>query len=138
MEIAKNKNENELKQKIINDTNQEDEEEIYDLIKSSALLKGLEYNEREIEPIAYWKFPEKYNKLSKIQLDEIRKTYKIDVDGEDIPPPINNFQSMKLPKPTIEGLLHKNIDYPTPIQMQGLPVVYETISIQKFKFCLKI
>jgi len=123
MEIAKNKNENELKQKIFNDTNQEDEEEIYDLIKSSALLKGLEYNEREIEAIAYWKFPEKYNKLSKSQLEEIRKTYKIDVDGQDIPAPISNFESMKFPKPIIHGLLNKDIDYPTPIQMQGLPVV---------------
>jgi len=107
----------------MNDTNKEDEEEIYNLIKSSALLRGLEYNERIIEPIANWTYPEKYNKLSKTQIDEIRKTYKIDIDGEDIPPSINNFKNMKLPKSLIHGLLKKKIDYPTPIQMQGLPVV---------------
>ena len=101
----------------------EDEEEIYDLIKSSALLKGLEYNEREIEPIGNWKFPEKYKKLSTTQILEIRKTYKIDIDGDDIPSPINNFCSMKFPKSIISGLVKKKIVYPTPIQMQGLPVV---------------
>jgi len=125
MEIAKSNKEDDIrnKYKLENKFNQEEEEEIYDLIKSSALLKGLEYNEREIESIANWKFPEKYNILTKIQLEEIRKTYKIDVDGEEILPPINNFKSMKLPKSLIQGLNKKNIDYPTPIQMQGLPVV---------------
>jgi hypothetical protein len=124
MEIIKNKQgNNELGKENMNDTNKEDEEEIYNLIKSSALLKGLEYNERIIEPIGNWTYPEKYNKLSKTQIDEIRKTYKIDIDGEDIPPSINNFKNMKLPKSIIHGLLKKKIDYPTPIQMQGLPVV---------------
>ena len=124
MEIVKNRNgEKEHGNKNVYDTNKEEEKEIYDLIKSSALLKGLEYNEREIEPIANWNFPEKYNKLSKTQLIEIRKTYKIVIEGDEIPPPINNFRSMKLPKPIINGLLKKEIDYPTPIQMQGLPVV---------------
>jgi len=124
MEIIKNKlGNNELGKENMNDTNKEDEEEIYNLIKSSALLRGLEYNERIIEPIANWTYPEKYNKLSKTQIDEIRKTYKIDIDGEDIPPSINNFKNMKLPKSLIHGLLKKKIDYPTPIQMQGLPVV---------------
>jgi len=124
MEIIKNKQgNNELGKENMNDTNKEDEEEIYNLIKSSALLKGLEYDERIIEPIANWTYPEKYNKLSKTQIDEIRKTYKIDIDGEDIPPSINNFKNMKLPKSLIHGLLKKKIDYPTPIQMQGLPVV---------------
>ena len=124
MEIIKNKQgNNELGKENMNDTNKEDEEEIYNLIKSSALLRGLEYNERIIEPIANWTYPEKYNKLSKTQIDEIRKTYKIDIDGEDIPPSINNFKNMKLPKSLIHGLLKKKIDYPTPIQMQGLPVV---------------
>lgn len=131
MEIMKNKDTlKEIGKENTDDNNNEDEEEIYNLIKSSALLKGLEYDEREIEPIAGWTFPQKYNKLSEAQINEIRKTYKIDIDGEDIPPPINNFKSMKMPKPIILGLLKKKIDYPTPIQMQGLPVVYE----KKFKF----
>ncbi len=124
MEIVNRSNgKNELGKKNISDTNKEDEEEIYDLIKSSALLKGLEYNEREIESIANWTFPEKYNKLTKTQLNEIRKTYKIDIDGDEVPPPINNFKCMKMPKSIINGLFKKKIDYPTPIQMQGLPVV---------------
>jgi ATP-dependent RNA helicase DDX41 len=123
MEIAKLNKEIELQEKINLEIKGHEEEEIYDLIKSSALLKGLEYNEREIESIANWKFPEKYNKLTNSQLQEIRKTYKIDVDGDDIPPPINNFRSMKFPKSIIQGLLKKKIDFPTPIQMQGLPVV---------------
>lgn len=123
MEIEKDPDYDKKNHKNKNDLNSEEEEEIYDLIKSSALLKGLEYNERIIESLAGWKFPEKYNKLTSEQIKEIRKTYKIDIDGEDVPPPINNFKSMKFSKAILNALNKKKIEYPTPIQMQGLPVM---------------
>jgi len=103
------------------------EEEITQLIKSSALLVGLEnsmkYIERKIRPIAGWKFPKSFTKLNVSQVKEIRKIYKIEVDGEDVPIPINNFNSMKFPKPILKALRKKKIFFPTPMQLQGLPVV---------------
>ena len=117
------KNKLETEKKIEKNLDQEEEDEIYNLIKSSALLKGLEYNEREIESIGNWRFPKEYKNLTNNQLNEIRKAYKIEIDGEDIPFPINNFSGMKLPNSILNALKKKNIFHPTPIQMQGIPVV---------------
>ena len=46
----------------------------------------------------------------------------MEVEGTDIPPPMKRFQDMRFPPPIIEALHKKNIQRPTPIQMQGLPV----------------
>jgi ATP-dependent RNA helicase DDX41 len=46
------------------------------------------------------------------------------VDGEDIPPPIEHFQDMKIPKPMLEFLKSNRIITPTPIQLQGIPTAY--------------
>lgn len=119
--------------KIINfDNNKNNEEEfseaeIIELIKSSALLVGLEnsmkYIERKIRPIAGWKYPKNFTKLNTTQVEEVRKMYKIQVDGDDVPNPINNFNSMKFPKPILKALHKKEIYFPTPVQLQGLPAV---------------
>jgi ATP-dependent RNA helicase DDX41 len=45
------------------------------------------------------------------------------VEGEGIPPPIRTFREMKFPQPILDALTSKNILKPTPIQIQGLPVV---------------
>lgn len=55
--------------------------------------------------------------------NEIRKRLMIDVDGEDVAPPLERFIDMKLPKPIIQYLTSKNIVKPSPIQIQGLPVI---------------
>jgi ATP-dependent RNA helicase DDX41 len=104
-----------------------DEQEIYSLIKSSALLIGLE-NSKNLEPkeftaIANWKFPKKFKQLTANQVKDIRKAYRIEIEGEDIPNPINSFKAMKFPIPILKGLEKKGIYYPTPIQMQGLPII---------------
>ncbi|KAI9300256.1 P-loop containing nucleoside triphosphate hydrolase protein [Cunninghamella echinulata] len=54
--------------------------------------------------------------------DNIRNEYHIIVEGEDPPPPLIHFQDMRLPKPILKYLEDKNINKPTPIQIQGLPV----------------
>jgi ATP-dependent RNA helicase DDX41 len=56
--------------------------------------------------------------------DEIRQKLRIDVDGEDVPPPLIRFEDFKFPRPMIEFINSKGITKPTPIQIQGLPVVY--------------
>jgi len=45
------------------------------------------------------------------------------VEGEGVPPPIRNFRDMKFPAPILDALAAKGITRPTPIQIQGLPVV---------------
>ena len=58
------KNKLDIEKNLEPNLDQEEEDEIYNLIKSSALLKGLEYNEREIEAIGNWTFPKKYKMIS--------------------------------------------------------------------------
>ncbi|KAI0253925.1 P-loop containing nucleoside triphosphate hydrolase protein [Lactifluus subvellereus] len=55
---------------------------------------------------------------------KIRETYHITVDGEDIPPPIDSFEDMKIPQPLLKFLKSKRITVPTPIQLQGIPVAF--------------
>jgi ATP-dependent RNA helicase DDX41 len=54
---------------------------------------------------------------------ELRKKWHILVEGDDIPAPMKSFRDMKFPKPVIEALNAKGITRPTPIQVQGLPVI---------------
>uniref|UniRef100_A0A8C9H0T3 RNA helicase n=1 Tax=Piliocolobus tephrosceles TaxID=591936 RepID=A0A8C9H0T3_9PRIM len=82
--------------------------------------KGITYKEN-IKSI--WTLPKKYKNLKKTYVDKIRNIFYIDVNGTDIPPPIKNFEDMKLPKPIIKALKKKKIAKPTQIQMQGLPVI---------------
>lgn len=55
--------------------------------------------------------------------ERVRKKYCILVEGEGIPPPIKHFDEMKFPKVLIKSLNKKGIVKPSPIQIQGLPVV---------------
>jgi ATP-dependent RNA helicase DDX41 len=52
----------------------------------------------------------------------IRDEWHMQVQGNDIPPPLKRFIDMKFPAPVMDCLLHKGIKKPTPIQIQGLPV----------------
>ncbi|KAF8116491.1 hypothetical protein N665_0017s0047 [Sinapis alba] len=61
--------------------------------------------------------------MSSKHIDLIRKQHHITVKGEDIPPPIKNFNDMNIPRALLVTLKEKEIVKPTPIQVQGLPVV---------------
>jgi ATP-dependent RNA helicase DDX41 len=52
-----------------------------------------------------------------------RKKWHIICDGIEIPPPIKNFKDMRFPEPILNALAKKGIKKPTPIQVQGLPVL---------------
>ncbi len=101
-----------------------DEQEIYNIIKNTALISGLKNikAERKIKSIAEWKFPEKFY-LKKDHIKEIRDYYRISVKGDDIVPPISNFKSMRFPHPIMKALNKLEITHPSPVQMQGIPVV---------------
>ncbi|KAG0261414.1 hypothetical protein DFQ27_002971 [Actinomortierella ambigua] len=89
------------------------------LASAEELSKGIKYTE---SLKTTWRPPRHYREMSEEQFTEIRKKYHIDVDGEEIPPPIKEFRDMKFPAPILEHLKAKGIKMPTPIQMQGLPV----------------
>ena len=90
------------------------------LMSVRELAKGITYT----EPLSTgWKPPLRIRKVSRKQMDLIRKQWHIIVSGEDIPPPIKSFEDMKFEKPILETLREKGIVQPTPIQVQGLPVI---------------
>ncbi|WVY93610.1 hypothetical protein V8G54_032698 [Vigna mungo] len=90
------------------------------LMSVRELAKGITYS----EPLPTgWKPPLHVRRMSKKECDLIRKQWHIIVDGGDIPPPIKNFKDMRFPEPVLKKLKAKGIVQPTPIQVQGLPVI---------------
>lgn len=69
-----------------------------------------------------WKAPRFIEARSDEENQKIRDQHHILVEGDDVPPPIAEFENMKLPKPLLDYLKKKKILAPTPIQLQGIPV----------------
>lgn len=90
------------------------------LMSVRELAKGITYSE---PLLTGWKPPLQIRRMSTKQCDLIRKQWHIIVHGEDILPPIKNFKDMRFPDPILKMLKAKGIVQPTPIQVQGLPVV---------------
>lgn len=90
------------------------------LMSVRELAKGITYTE---PLVTGWKPPLPIRRMSKKACDAMRKQWHIIVDGEDIPAPIKNFKDMRLPDPILKKLKAKGIVQPTPIQVQGLPVI---------------
>lgn len=90
------------------------------LMSVRELAKGITYTD---PLVTGWKPPLRIRKMSQKSCDTLRKQWHIIVDGDDIPPPIKNFKEMRFPDPILEKLKQKGIVQPTPIQVQGLPVI---------------
>ncbi|KAH9324674.1 hypothetical protein KI387_004852, partial [Taxus chinensis] len=90
------------------------------LMSVRELAKGIQYH----EPIVTgWKPPTTIRRMTETECDAVRKQWHILVEGEQIPPPIKNFKDMRFPEPILKKLKAKGIVQPTPIQVQGLPVI---------------
>ncbi|KAM6579808.1 hypothetical protein CsatA_003582 [Cannabis sativa] len=90
------------------------------LMSVRELAKGITYT----DPLPTgWKPPLPIRRMSMKQCDAIRKQWHIIVDGDNVPPPIKNFKDMRFPEPILKRLKAKGIVQPTPIQVQGLPVI---------------
>ncbi|PWA78145.1 hypothetical protein CTI12_AA218220 [Artemisia annua] len=90
------------------------------LMSVRELANGITYS----EPLPTgWKPPLPIRRMSQKACDGIRKQWHIIVDGDEIPPPIKNFKDMRFPDPVLKKLKEKGIVQPTPIQVQGLPVI---------------
>ncbi|GAB6018810.1 DEAD (Asp-Glu-Ala-Asp) box polypeptide 41 [Chamberlinius hualienensis] len=90
------------------------------LMGVAELAKGIQYE----DPIRTgWKAPRYIQAMGKRRHERVRQKKHILVEGDDVPPPIKTFREMKFPKGILNGLKLKSIVRPTPIQIQGLPVV---------------
>eukprot|EP00386_Alphamonas_edax_P006415 GDKI01020784.1.p1 GENE.GDKI01020784.1~~GDKI01020784.1.p1 ORF type:complete len:639 (+),score=179.31 GDKI01020784.1:89-2005(+) len=103
----------------------EQEERLLKQVQMNAPLMGIK---ERAQGIVYtqrlttdWKLPKKYAHISRSEADSIREKFYIDVQGDDVPPPIKSFADMRLPVATLEALRDKGITRPTQIQMQGIP-----------------
>ena len=70
-----------------------------------------------------WKPPTHIRNMTEEECEDVRDKWHIIVEGVDIPPPIKSFKEMKFPGPILNELARKGIARPTPIQIQGLPVI---------------
>lgn len=70
-----------------------------------------------------WKAPKWLRNKPMSYFDRVRRRMKIDVDGDRMPPVCKTFEQMKLPFPILQHLTDMGIKMPTPIQMQGIPVL---------------
>lgn len=90
------------------------------LMGVAELAKGIQYT----DPIKTgWKPPRYIIAMPEEKREYIRKKLRILVEGEDVPSPIRSFEEMKFPKGILNGLKKRNIQKPTPIQVQGIPTV---------------
>jgi len=92
------------------------------LVSAKERAKGITYTLR-MPSIAGWVPPKKYRVMSREEADAIREKYYIDVNGDEIPAPIKQFNDMRLPKGILNALRAKGITRPTQIQMQGMPAI---------------
>ncbi|KAH9977229.1 DEAD-box protein abstrakt [Lactifluus volemus] len=91
------------------------------LASDMELAKGIEYTEALRTS---WVPPRYIRARAEDAHRKIREKYHIIVDGEDVPPPIDSFEDMKIPQPLLKFLKSKRITSPTPIQLQGMPVAF--------------
>ena len=84
------------------------------------IAKGIVYT----DPIETgWKPPLRLRRMPLAKANELRRKWHIIVDGNDVPPPARDFRDLRLPEPMLRKLRERGIVQPTPIQVQGLPVV---------------
>ncbi|KAI3389075.1 hypothetical protein SNEBB_006245 [Seison nebaliae] len=90
------------------------------LMGVNELAKGVQY---EYSMKTSWMAPSYILSLSEEKHQFIRQQNNILAEGDRIPPPLVSFDEMRFPPAIMRGLKDKNIEKPSPIQMQGIPAV---------------
>lgn len=70
-----------------------------------------------------WKPPVRIRHATEDEHQEVRDKYHIITEGPNILPPMLAFKDMRFPDPILKQLESKGIKKPTPIQIQGLPII---------------
>ncbi|KAK5578333.1 hypothetical protein RB653_008003 [Dictyostelium firmibasis] len=101
-----------------------------DILKSLKTFKPLVSVKDRAKDVIYtdsiktnWRAPRYILERDENDHQKVRDQLNIITDGDNIPPPITTFKEMKIPKPIMDVLLEKGIKKPSPIQVQGLPVI---------------
>lgn len=91
-------------------------------VTNEEYARGIRYNDLMQTT---WRPPHRYRIKTKEWSNLVREKYNIQIQSDrgQPPPPISKFKHMRFPPAIIKGLAAKKIKYPTPIQMQALPVV---------------
>ncbi|KAI0980877.1 hypothetical protein GJ496_001741 [Pomphorhynchus laevis] len=90
------------------------------LVGVGEMAKGISYTEAIKTS---WSVPRVILELDQHYIDNIRRKLNIQIEGIDPPPLCLRFEHLNLPKAVLKALMEKGIEKPTPIQMQGLPIV---------------
>jgi len=76
-----------------------------------------------------WTPPTHIRTMRQSKHEAIRNKWRIVVDGDDVPPPIEKFKHMRFPAVIRDHLAAKGIERPTPLQIQGLPIVLSGVDL---------
>ena len=120
------------KAELQNETNKEkqlkEENKILESVTEARALQSVQDLAHGItykKPLkSAWTPPGFVRKRKPEENDKIRMDLRIDVEGNDVPPPIKHFKDMKLPRALLHALKKKGIKKPSAIQVQGLPVAF--------------
>jgi len=95
------------------------------LKSAQELARGVEFDDESLSRCVPtgWAPPAECRCLTDEDAQLIRDRHRIVVEGEALPPPVVNFEQTRAPEPILRVLRSKGITRPTPIQMQGLPVI---------------
>lgn len=115
-------------QKSEHQRKEEEDAQLLEAIKSRRklasdmeLAQGIQYT----EPLkASWRAPHYIRDRTEEENERIRQKHHILIEGKDIPPPVEHFEDMKIPRPILDYLKLKRIIDPTPIQIQGIPTAF--------------
>jgi ATP-dependent RNA helicase DDX41 len=69
-----------------------------------------------------WIPPLPIRKMHVKRIKAIREKLQIDVEGKNVPPPVESFKNLRLPKAILYKLMKKGLRIPFKIQIQGLPI----------------
>lgn len=90
------------------------------LVSAKELATGVTYRQ-SLE--TGWKPPRWLRNMSREEHQKKRQELHIICEGDNPPPPILSFRQMKFPRVILKHLVSLGIHKPSPIQMQGIPVL---------------
>lgn len=120
---------------------EQEKREEKELIKSFDVFVPLQPVKERANDISYskpiktgWRPPSHVRNMSEEEQQAIRNDWHIIVGGDEVPPPCKTFKDMRFPKVILDALKAKGIMRPTPIQVQGLPVILRYVARYAHRF----
>lgn len=117
--------------------NPSNEQQLFEFIEKRPLFKNLKIKSqinstKSITPTANWSIPNEYKHLEAESISQIREILNLDLFTKrniNVPSPIDSFERMNISKFIVNALRIMKITSPTPIQMQGIPILLSGLSL---------